>query len=762
MAKKKGLFESNTLFSRTDFDRLREHKQILLWIGLILITSLLIIARTITSFYTLNVGEISNEDIYHEGSSITYISDVKTAAAKAVVEEQMEKIYKLDEKLMSNAASQLTEFVNGLVAIKNNESEDKDSQYHNVLGDLYSDDVLAALNELSAQDLENLENNYRSFLQDNYASGVNADGMSSFNSLLEDKITDESFGSAQQAVLRLFVNKIPLVPNSVYDETATKAVLEARLSEVKPVQVTVKPGQLVIQKGTLITEEQMEMLTKTGLLEQAKSPLYYFGVFGYVFLAYFLIFLYCRRFFPFYAYDRRGILLLGIMIVGFLLVAQMIMVLSGSLSGSLYTTLGYLLPLPAMAIISTTLMDQKFSFFLIISILLFLALMIMSQINYLLVALVSSLFAIYLVGRVRERYQLMSFGFYISIINVLMIFLIGSIGEQTANTIGLGIVVGFISGFLSSALAVGFIPVLEKHFGLSTAMKLVELANPGHPLIKRLMTEAPGTYYHSILVGNLAEAAADAIDADSLLVRVGSYYHDIGKLERPQYFVENQEGLESPHSKLSPSLSMLIIVSHVKDGVEMAQEYDLPESIISIIREHHGNSLLKFFYCKAKEGEKGEDVKPEDFCYPCPKPQTKESAIVMMADSVQAAIQSVGQLSKGQLEAKIHEIIQGKLMEGQFEECDLTFRDLHKVQEAFVNVYEGLTHFRIEYPSLPELKPQKAAAVAVTKHENKRNPENEDSPIESEERITDSADGADADSQGFETGRQNGTRPQSD
>ncbi len=717
MGKKKGSpFELNAHFSREDLAKLTENKQIYLWIGFILITALLLISRTVTNFNTLTVGEISNESIYHEGSAIAYISDVKTAAAKALVESEMEDIYKLDETLLNEASASLADLSNRLVAIVAAENgDDPGVAFRELLADSYREEVGAALAAVGGDGIKALEAELRNLLKENYGPGVNEAGMPEFRNHMEEAFA-ESYGENERAVLALLFSALHLAPNSLYDETATKAVLEARLSEVKPVQVTIRPGQLLVQRGTIVSEEQMEMLMKTGHLEQAKSVFYYLAVFGYAFVVYCLIFFFCRKSFPFYAYDRRGILILGIMINGFLLVAQLIMVLSGNLSGSLYTTLGYLLPLPAMAIISSTLMDQKFSFFMIVSMLLFLVLVTMNQIHFWLVAAVSALFSIYIMGRIRERYQLVSFGIYIGIFNAILVVLVGAVGEQTAETIGLGVVVGFISGLLSAVLALGFIPVLEKHFGFSTPMKLAELANPGHPLIKRLMTEAPGTYYHSVLVGNLAEAAADSIGADSLLVRVASYFHDIGKLERPQYFVENQECASNPHDKITPSLSMLIITSHVKDGVELAKEYDLPEGIIGIIREHHGDSVLKYFYCKAKEGEKGEDVKIEDFQYPCLKPQTKESAIIMMADSVQAALQSTHGLSKGQVKAKIHEIIQGKLMEGQFEECDLTFRDLHKIQEAFVGVYDGLAHFRIEYPngltarsqkSLPEMKNQK-------------------------------------------------------
>ena len=309
--------------------------------------------------------------------------------------------------------------------------------------------------------------------------------------------------------------------------------------------------------------------------------------------------------------------------------------------------------------------NQRFSYFLVAIASMFLAVMTLSQPAYLIVTLISSLFTVHMVGRIRERYQLVAFGFYIGIINVVLILCMGFIGDQNTTTMVIASVVGLAGGFLSSLLALGVIPIAENKFSMNTPMKLMELSNPGHPLIKRLMTEAPGTYYHSVLVGNLAEAGADAIGADSLLVRAASYFHDIGKLERPQYFVENQEPNMNPHEKLTPSLSTLIIISHVKDGVEMAEDYDLPQAIIDIINEHHGNSVVRYFYHKAKEmADNPDEISREAFSYPNPRPQTRESAIVMMADSVQAALQSQSIRSRGDMEARIHEIIQAQLNDG--------------------------------------------------------------------------------------------------
>lgn len=218
--------------------------------------------------------------------------------------------------------------------------------------------------------------------------------------------------------------------------------------------------------------------------------------------------------------------------------------------------------------------------------------------------------------------------------------------------------------------------------------------------------EAPGTYHHAIIVGNLAEAAADAIGADSLVCRAGAYYHDVGKIQRPGFFIENQMSGTNPHERIAPSLSTLIITSHVKDGVELGRKYRLPQAVMDIIAQHHGTGLVSYFYHRAKESDRLETVQEEDYRYPGPKPQTREAAIVMLADSVEAAVRAkmqAGQLAGlGPLEGFVRKIIKEKLSDGQLDESDLTLRDLEKIAQAFMKVLKGIVHARIEYPE--ELK----------------------------------------------------------
>jgi putative nucleotidyltransferase with HDIG domain len=261
--------------------------------------------------------------------------------------------------------------------------------------------------------------------------------------------------------------------------------------------------------------------------------------------------------------------------------------------------------------------------------------------------------------------------------------------------------VGYVFGgvLLSVFLTMMLNPFFERIFDLTTDMTLVELSDMNHPILKRLSIEAAGTYNHSVLVGNLAESAAQAVGANTLLARVASYYHDIGKIDKPDYFVENCIGDRNRHNKLSPSMSALIICSHVKEGVDLARKYRLPKIIRDVILQHHGNSSVSFFYEKALEQDPHKQVQEKDFQYPGPTPQTREAAIIMLADSVEAASRSLASSSPKLLRELVKKIIRDKFLSGQLDECNLTLRDLHEITDGFMPVLQGIFHTRIEYPN---------------------------------------------------------------
>jgi putative nucleotidyltransferase with HDIG domain len=245
---------------------------------------------------------------------------------------------------------------------------------------------------------------------------------------------------------------------------------------------------------------------------------------------------------------------------------------------------------------------------------------------------------------------------------------------------------------------VGVLPYLEDMFGITTTFKLLELANPSQPLLRELQLKAPGTYHHSILVGNLAEAAAEAIGADALLVRVGSYYHDVGKTKRPYFFIENQLGMANQHDRISPRLSALVITAHVKEGLEMAREHKLPAILQEFIATHHGTSLVSYFYHQAVQAEGQRQVQEEHFRYPGPRPRTRETGIVMLADGVEAACRSLKTPTPEQIEQMVRKIVDKRLADGELSEAPLTLKEIEKISAAFIRILTGLFHHRIEYP----------------------------------------------------------------
>ncbi len=265
-------------------------------------------------------------------------------------------------------------------------------------------------------------------------------------------------------------------------------------------------------------------------------------------------------------------------------------------------------------------------------------------------------------------------------------------GSAAAVTVAVGLVIQ------------GFLPLIEKVFGIATSMTLMDYSDANQPLLKKLAMEAPGTFSHSLLIGTIAESAAEAIGANGLLCRVGAYYHDIGKMNKPPYFVENQMGSASRHDQLSPAMSQLVIVGHVKDGIEIAREFGLPAVLRQFIETHHGTTLIEYFYheAKKKQDDKQAPVSETEFRYPGPKPKSKEAAIVMLSDTVESAVRSLGELTPARVETVVHNMAMKRLQDGQFDECDLTLRELSQIEKGIAKALAAHHHGRIVYPKSPE------------------------------------------------------------
>jgi hypothetical protein len=369
------------------------------------------------------------------------------------------------------------------------------------------------------------------------------------------------------------------------------------------------------------------------------------------------------------------------------------------------TTTAPIVPMLFVAIIVSIAYDQRFAMGVsMLGGLLMGVALDLSVGNYLL-TMVAAIIAIAQLRHLRNRSTLGRVGLVTGLVVAAGVWSVGfserNLVEGVVGELARESVVGFTASVLTGFVILGLLPFIEKAFKVTTAMSLLELGDMNHPLLRRLAQQAPGTFNHSLQVATLAEAAADAIGANGLLARVGAYYHDIGKIHKPQYFVENQTGGPSRHDKLSPAMSLLIIVGHVKDGIEMAREYGLPPTLLHFIESHHGTTLVEYFYHAAKKQKSEEEKQPEEieFRYPGPKPRTKEAAILMLCDCVESACRTMAEPNAVRIEQLVAKLAGKRLLDGQFSHCDITLAELHLIEQAVTKSLTAIYHGRISYPA---------------------------------------------------------------
>jgi putative nucleotidyltransferase with HDIG domain len=359
------------------------------------------------------------------------------------------------------------------------------------------------------------------------------------------------------------------------------------------------------------------------------------------------------------------------------------------------------LPVPLGGVLLTVLFNARLAFAGSLVLTTLTGIMMEAPLNYFLYSFVGSLVGVFALARHRERMAFFRAGAMLALANIYTLagfsLFEGHLGVLHAEIVG-----ALVNGAVVAVLATGLMPLLEHSFGRTTDFTLLELSSLDEPMLRHLAVVSPGTYHHSIMVGTLAEAAAEAVGANALLCRVGAYYHDIGKTRHPAYFIENDPDAATRHNKLAPSLSRAIVVSHVKEGMEMAREYGLPEILIDMIPQHHGTRLVAFFYQRAKESVDPElqEVREEEYRYHGPKPQTREAAIVMLADAVEAAARTLSDPTPARIQGAVQKIINMIFVDGQLDECELTLRDLHRIANSFSRILAGIFHHRVDYPGI--------------------------------------------------------------
>ena len=570
-----------------------------------------------------------------------------------------------------------------------------------------SDQVFTALAKASDDDLSIAKDLTVTAINNVMTKRIPADEVENAKKRVEEELKYSALSdSLKSAAIEL--GRYAVVQNEFYDPTATEELRQKAIDSVEPVKIL--QGQIIVEEGKLIDREIFRQLKLVGLLDNNSTIKPFVG------LAIFVILILASVYSYFYQLKtqpekwRTSLLLFG-MIFSF---GILLMKIISKLQIFDFAGIGYIFPAAVIGILLKILVEEKLA--ILSSILLAVCGSVLfnegvsSALNFSegIYILFSALAAILFLSQNSQRSKILQAGLLASLVNLATIgsLLFLANGQTSTTSYALYFVTALVSGIGSAVLAIGLLPFLEGSFGILSTIKLIELSNPNHPLLKKILTEAPGTYHHSVMVANLAESACEAIGANGLLARVGCYYHDIGKTKRPNFFIENQMNRDNPHDKLPPEKSRNIIIAHAVDGAAILKKYGIPKEIVDIAEQHHGTSLLKYFYHKAKQS--GAEVKEEEYRYPGPKAQTKESAVVGIADSVEAAVRSMNQPKPEQIEQLVKNIIADRLQDDQLVECDLTLKELDIVSDTLCETVKGIFHSRIEYPEIIKQKVRQA------------------------------------------------------
>jgi putative nucleotidyltransferase with HDIG domain len=635
----------------------------------------------------LRPGAVSTQDVVAP-RTVEFVDRERTEALRKEVADAVPPVYRAVSDALDQAERQAKSLGDSVLALRADRSLAAQARAQALarLG-LHGEALQAALN-LDRRELLVARDAAVSALYRLMARPLRTEDLEAARRQAELVLREKGVRPPALAFARWLVERA-LRPNLVVDEAQTRRAREAARAGVEPVRVRVLKDEVVVRRGEVVTPEHVQKLQALGL---AGSPWQWEKVVGTGLLVGLLVAIlgaYLARFQPEVWQSPKLLGLLGLLVwlgaAGTRLVAA--------------TLHPLLLPAASVTMLLSVLLNAKVAVFAAGILAVLTGTLGSQDLRLAAVAYTGALVAVFSVRRIQRRTDLAYAGLVVGFANAAASLASDLLAGTPLREAALNAGVGVTGGVLCGVLATGALPYLEDLFGLVTPIKLLELSNPSHPLLRRLQLEAPGTYHHTLMVANLAEAAAEAVGADPLLARVGTYYHDVGKLRRPGFFVENQVGGHNPHDRMAPSLSALAVAAHVRDGLELARQYKLPQVVADFIPQHHGTTLMAYFYHRAVEQQQG-PVDPEAFRYEGPKPRSREAAIVMLADGVEAAARSIQNPTPERIREVVRRIVHERLEDGQLDECDLTFRDLERISQVFTRLLVSMFHPRLEYPEV--------------------------------------------------------------
>ncbi|MDL0436558.1 HD family phosphohydrolase [Niallia sp. SS-2023] len=669
----------------------------------------------------VDVFTVANETIR---SPLTVEDTESTEKKKEDNKNQVQDVYVVNKEIAQNRVDLITSIFDSVTEV-NNEAEkaadsgETDSKATNtssitpdkklsllkekLTANVTNEIMYSTLKELlasSEEELEIAEDITVTAINSVMSSKIPADDVENAKKRVEDELRNSSGINSDIKSAVIDLGRFAIIQNEFYDPTGTEELRQQAVDSVEPVKIL--QGQILVEEGQLISREVYRQLGLVGLLDTEHTSKPFLGL-GLIVLS-----IVCLFYFYIAGIDRRnkGTKGYDLMFSIIFIISILIMKAISLFQQEDIIEIGYFFPAAMAVMLIKILIEEKLAIFVTIA--LAVCGMIMFNegtagafhVGIGIYILAGGIAGIQFLKKHNQRSNILQAGLLVALINIITILgmLYMQNGQLEATEYGFYLLSAILSGIISAVLTIGILPFFETGFNILSTMKLIELSNPNHPLLRKILTEAPGTYHHSVMVANLAEAACEAIGANGLLARVGCYYHDIGKTKRPQFFIENQMNMGNPHDRLPPAASKNIIIAHATDGAQLLKSSKMPKEIIDIAEQHHGTSLLKFFYYKAKE--KNPDAAEDDFRYPGPKAQSREAAIIGIADSVEAAVRSLSSPTPDQIESLIKNIIADRLQDGQLDDCDLTLKELEQVRNTLCETLKGIFHSRIEYPDM--------------------------------------------------------------
>ena len=666
-------------------EEMKTSRRVRIAIGILFIavSFLLIFISSLPKRYDIKVGQVATEDIIAPRK----ITDtVLTEKLKKQAEEKTPNVYDYITSAKKTSKQNVKKLFASVAKFKKEELNDENIEIFNSSTgiDLDKDTYTTLFGQNKAM-LEKMQDAVFEELDTLYSDEVTSDAMSYYYEQIDKHFTQSSFSHEISQALKKITQK-GLKANMVLNEEATKKAKENAVNSVE--DIVYQPGEVIVKKGDTVTQSQIDILKsgnmiRSSLFSNVNSII---GIALLLILMTSIYVLYLRTFHPQVFYNNKLLALISVQFWLVILLARIATAFNV-----------YLIPISIFSITLCMMINPRVAINTNIFMILFISMALEINMEELVYLILSGFAGILFMQGIEERSKIYKASVFVSIINVLTIFVYSVLNATVDHTMIINMVYAAANGMLSGVLSLGLMLFWEYLFNILTPFKLLEMQSPSNELIKRLITTAPGTYHHSLLVGNMAQEACEEIGADGLLAKVGALYHDIGKCEKPMFFSENQNLSQNPHDHLDPNVSARIIKNHVSDGLYLAGKFRLPEEITEFIRTHHGDTLIKYFYYKEKN-EKGIEPDLKVYSYDGPRPTTVETSIVLLADGVEAAVRSMDTSDTTQIKDMIEKIVTSKIDEDQLDNSMLRIKDIEVIKDSFFKVLTGVYHERVQYP----------------------------------------------------------------